>query len=194
VATPANNRLLTSDGTTNAAVAEQNLTFDGTLLFVTGSVIVSNTITSSSTGFFRANGEWYLEGNPITLLTSSGQHYGEIVTFGGSGASTQFSTYYWSSGGAWTLTDANAASSSKGLLAMATDTTFDRGMMLRGYIYNSAWNWTVGGTLYLSATGGAGNITQTQPTGTADIVRVVGYAISADLIYFNPSQDWIELA
>ena len=27
-----------------------------------------------------------------------------------------------------------------------------------------------------------------------DIVRVVGYAISADLIYFNPSQDWIELA
>jgi hypothetical protein len=67
-------------------------------------------------------------------------------------------------------------------------------MLLRGYAYNSAWNWTVGGTLYLSASGGAGLITQTQPSGTADIVRVVGYAISADLIYFNPSQDWIELA
>jgi hypothetical protein len=37
-------------------------------------------------------------------------------------------------------------------------------------------------------------MTQTQPSGTGDIVRVVGYAISADLIYFNPSQDWIELA
>ena len=66
-------------------------------------------------------------------------------------------------------------------------------MLLRGYVYNSAWNWTsIGGELYLSTTAGA--MTQTQPSGCGDIVRVVGYAISADLIYFNPSQDWIELA
>jgi hypothetical protein len=66
-------------------------------------------------------------------------------------------------------------------------------MMLRGYVYNSAWNWTtIGGEIYLSAAA-VGGITQTQPTGTGDIVRVVGYAINADLIYFNPSQDWIEL-
>jgi hypothetical protein len=77
---------------------------------------------------------------------------------------------------------------------MATDVNFNRGMLLRGYIYNSGWNWTVGATLYLSSVGAAGLITETQPSGTADIVRVVGYAISADLIYFNPSQDWIELA
>jgi hypothetical protein len=76
---------------------------------------------------------------------------------------------------------------------MAIDTQFLRGMLLRGYVYNSAWNWTsIGGELYLSTTAGA--ITQIQPTGSGDIVRVVGYAINADLIYFNPSQDWIELA
>jgi hypothetical protein len=74
---------------------------------------------------------------------------------------------------------------------MATGSEFNRGMLLRGYIYNSSWNWTVGATLYLSTTAGA--ITETQPTGSADIVRVVGYAINADLIYFNPSQEWIEL-
>jgi hypothetical protein len=35
VSNPANNRVLTSDGTTNAAVAETNLTFDGTILNIT---------------------------------------------------------------------------------------------------------------------------------------------------------------
>jgi hypothetical protein len=67
-------------------------------------------------------------------------------------------------------------------------------MLLRGYVYNSSWNWTnIGGELYLLAAN-TGEMTQTAPSGTGDIVRVVGYAISADLIYFNPSQDWIEIA
>jgi hypothetical protein len=35
VSNPADNRVLTSDGTTNAAVAESNLTFDGTILNIT---------------------------------------------------------------------------------------------------------------------------------------------------------------
>jgi hypothetical protein len=167
-------------------------------LIVSGDVIVESSLTvgvggTELIGDTIISGRWDLITNPITQQVSNG-FYGESVTFGGAGASTQFSTYYWSSGSAWTLTDANAASSSKGLIAMATTTVFNQGMLLRGYIYNSAWNWTVGGTLYLSAVGGAGLITQTQPSGTADIVRVVGYALSADLIYFNPSQDWIELA
>jgi hypothetical protein len=116
-----------------------------------------------------------------------------VVTFGGAGASTTYSVYQWKSGPAWSLTDADAVGSSKNLLAISVDTAFNRGMLLRGYVYNSTWNWTgIGGELYLSTT--AGEMTQTQPTGTGDIVRVVGYAISADLIYFNPSQDWIELA
>jgi hypothetical protein len=86
------------------------------------------------------------------------------------------------------------AGSSKNLLAIAIANAFAKGMLLRGYVYNSAWNWTsIGGELYLSSTT-AGEMTQTQPSGSGDIVRVVGYAISADLIYFNPSQDWIELA
>jgi hypothetical protein len=67
-------------------------------------------------------------------------------------------------------------------------------MLLKGYVYNSSWNWTIGGELYTIIMQTVGGITQTQPSGTGDIVRVVGYAINADLIYFNPSQDWIELA
>jgi hypothetical protein len=66
-------------------------------------------------------------------------------------------------------------------------------MLIRGYYYHSDWStFTVGDTLYLSA-GTTGDITNTQPTGTGDIVRVVGYCVDDSTIFFNPSQDWIEL-
>jgi hypothetical protein len=65
-------------------------------------------------------------------------------------------------------------------------------LLIRGFFKNTSWSFTVGAPVYLSTT--AGSLTSTQPTGTADIVRVVGYAIAADELYFNPSQDWVELA
>jgi hypothetical protein len=46
----ADNRVLTSDGTVNAAVAETNITFDGTLLNVTGRISASAGITGSLFG------------------------------------------------------------------------------------------------------------------------------------------------
>jgi hypothetical protein len=64
-------------------------------------------------------------------------------------------------------------------------------MLIRGYFKNTAWSFTIGAPVYLSVN--PGGLSSTQPTATGDIVRVVGYAIAADEIYFNPSQDWIEL-
>jgi hypothetical protein len=74
---------------------------------------------------------------------------------------------------------------------MTNSTGFNLGMMVRGYFRNSAWSFTPGDILYLSTT--AGSITNVQPSGSGDIVRVVGFAIAADTIYFNPSNEWIEL-
>ena len=112
------------------------------------------------------------------------------MTFG-SGASTAGYCYYWSSTG-WTATNANFAADSKGLLAIAISSTdFNRGMLIRGFYKDTSWSWTQGNVLYLSTT--PSRITQTQPTGTGDIVRVVGYALSSDEIFFDPSKDWIEL-
>ena len=146
----------------------------------------------ASTTSFAAQGSWLLQGTPTTLLTSNGS-YGETTILGAAGGSTAFSVYYWASTSSWTLTNPNSSAGAKGLLAMARFSNFSSGMLVRGYVYNSAWNWTVGGVIYLNAAA-AGTITQTAPSGTGDIVRVVGYAITADLIYFNPSQDWIEIA
>ena len=124
-------------------------------------------------------------------LTSNGDYYGEVMTFG-SGPSTAGNCYYWSSTG-WVATDADTAADSRGLLALAVSSAgFDRGMLIRGFFKDTTWSWTQGNVLYLSTT--PGKITQTQPSGSADIVRVVGYALSSDEIFFDPSKDWLELA
>jgi len=156
---------------------------------LTGNQTITGSWRVLSTGDGTINGEWYMVGDPTSLL-STNTGYGEAVTFPSAVGVTFSRVYYWN-GTAWTATDANAASSSKGLLSIALSTSTSNGMLLRGYIYNSAWNWTSGATLYLNTT--AGTMTETQPSGTADIVRVVGYAINSRLIYFNPSQEWIEL-
>lgn len=57
------------------------------------------------------------------------------------------------------------------------------------FIRNDAWNWTPGAVLYISTT--AGGITETQPSGTDDVIRVIGYAMTADVIFFDPSPDYI---
>ena len=56
-----------------------------------------------------------------------------------------------------------------------------------------------GAILYLDTT--AGHVTATAPTGSGDVVRVVGYVVDPGtvagndgVIYFDPSRDWIELS
>ena len=60
-----------------------------------------------------------------------------------------------------------------------------------GYVRNSAWSFTIGGEVYVDVN--AGDITQTKPSTTGNIVQCVGYAESADTIWFEPSQDWAEV-
>jgi len=47
-----------------------------------------------------------------------------------------------------------------------------------------------GGVLYLD-TATPGGLTQTAPSGEDDAVKIVGHAATADVIYFNPSVNWI---
>jgi len=58
--------------------------------------------------------------------------------------------------------------------------------MLEGTITVDAWNWAdVGASLWISGT--PGGMTQTILAVTNDIVRVVGYVLDDDTIYFSPS-------
>ena len=61
--------------------------------------------------------------------------------------------------------------------------------LLMGIARDDTWNWTVGGIVYLASAGTTTNtITQTAPTGTDDVTKILGIATHADRIYFNPEK------
>ena len=66
-------------------------------------------------------------------------------------------------------------------------------ILLRGYAREDTWTWTVGDKLWVSPST-AGLLTATKPTTTGQFVQMVGYAVSADVIYFNPQYVWVEVA
>lgn len=74
-------------------------------------------------------------------------------------------------------------------VAMALETgTGSKKILLLGVIRNDGWAFTTGpGSLslvYLSAT--VGTVTQTQPAAKDNVVQVLGFALSDDVLFFNP--------
>lgn len=103
-------------------------------------------------------------------------------------------TYLDSTSGRWEFADADAVATSGGvLLALAAEAKTDgqaMNVVLRGIVRNDAWTWSgAGKSLYVSTT--AGGMTETAPSGASDVIRVVGYTLSDDSIYFNPDNAWV---
>jgi uncharacterized protein (DUF2141 family) len=70
-------------------------------------------------------------------------------------------------------------------MALSTLGETDPGFFLvNGIIRNISWNWTNGQRLYVSTTDGL--MTATPPTGAGVVQQLVGIAVSADKVYFNP--------
>jgi len=70
------------------------------------------------------------------------------------------------------------------IYAMATTTaTGIQDVMLQGQLCNTAWDWSAG-MLWLSTAGG-GAMTQTVASGVGQTVQPVGFALSADTVYFT---------
>jgi hypothetical protein len=127
-----------------------------------------------------------------TAFVSTGDHEGELLKIGTS-AQTQGNVLYWT-GTDWADADASAVGTASGLTAIAHTTTTPgtAGALQKGFIQLAAAPATAGDILYLSETAGA--LTATAPTASNAIVRVMGYDVDgAGLIYFNPSQDWLEI-
>ena len=144
-----------------------------------------------------------LEGELIDFVTRSTSYdqtayEGEVVKIG-SGSSMSFGQLrYMSAAGSplaarWVNADADAESTSSGMLAIALGANaLTDGMLVRGSITYSN-TFTPGDILYVSLT--EGEITNDISSfTTGDIVRIVGYAMSTGQIYFNPSPNFIELA
>jgi len=95
------------------------------------------------------------------------------------------------------LADADSNSSSQGMLAMALGSSIPNdGILIRGYICTANFpNITEGKLVYVSTS--LGGVTATRPTGTGDIVRIIGYSKGTDngdmTIYFNPDNSFVQV-
>ena len=96
----------------------------------------------------------------------------------------------------WIEADADATSTSIGLLGIALEAKNNAQLMnvaLPGsFVRGDGWNWTPGAVLYIGNTPGA--MVEAPPTGTGDVVRTVGYAVTPTVVFFNPSSDYVTLA
>lgn len=116
---------------------------------------------------------------------------------GTGGLSSGDVVYYDGTTNDWLKTDADAEASAGDCLlgivpddisAAATGT-----IVLQGFIRSTGLGTgTSGNPAYLD-TVTAGNVTSTRPSGTGDIVRVVGYWYDANTLYFCPSNTWVEV-
>lgn len=96
----------------------------------------------------------------------------------------------------WELVDISAAAAAtgdaRGIIGIAVTSSTDGGaltILLQGIIRADA-NFpalTIGAPVYASTTG---DVVVTQPTTTDHVIRVVGFALTADEMFFNPSADY----
>jgi len=153
-------------------------------------------------------------GTGITLDSSSakyttpfGANYAvgscEVITIGGN-AVTQGNTLYLHTDGAWDNVKADDDDTGGNQLlgiALGSNTT-THGVLIKGLIRMPSakvvGTFEIGQPVYIES-GTAGILTFTQPSQSGDIVRQVGYCVDKNsstdiLLYFNPSDTYIEIA
>ena len=169
------------DGTTDS---DMTLTVDGNIALNAGTTSVNS--TSIPLRKFAPTGD----------NTAGNYNGGDVVYFGGTTSMTTGAIYHYKSDGTWELADANAVATSDGMLAVALGAASDtNGMLLRGMVTIDHDPGAIGDVLFLSTT--AGDCSATAPTGSADIVRVIGYQVnhaSNGEIWFCPDGTYVELA
>ena len=128
---------------------------------------------------------------------TDGAYDGDVVYFGGTTSMTIGTIYHYKSDGTWEATNANAVATCDGLLAVALGAASDtNGMLLRGMVTLDHDPGAIGDVLFLSAASN-GDATATAPSGSADIVRVIGYQVnhaSQGEIWFNPDGTFVEIS
>jgi hypothetical protein len=120
------------------------------------------------------------------IPSTDDSYNGEALTGFNAGATiAQWEAVILDGTGTWQLADANGAGlfPARGLAVAAYVSTNAATILRQGLVRNDAWNWTIGGSIYLSTT--AGGLTQTAPSTSGDCKQEVGFAVTADIACFN---------
>jgi len=130
---------------------------------------------------------------PVSSSTD-GDTQGDVVNFG-SGTVVAGKCYYLTSAGAWALADRRTLLPATSFLGVAMDdgTASSVGMCIRGMVTMDVDAGSVGDKAYLRLNGDFSN---TATTSTGEFVRLMGYVMddTNGQIFFNPSNDWVEIA
>ena len=151
-----------------------------------GTTVFESSITGSVLPNVHQN---ILDTGSLALTANSA--IGDIVKFGNS-STVAGGIYYLNSSGGWSLAQANAGGTATSSLAVAVGTnSTTHGMCLRGLVNPfSDPGAGIGNPVYLNDTN-QGRFTATAPSSAGDVVRILGHQFGTDLIYFNPSNDFI---
>jgi hypothetical protein len=104
---------------------------------------------------------------------------------------------YFKSDGKWWGTDADAEVTTAGILAVcvvggapnATGT-----FLTKGYVRDDTWDWSANGAaLWVGNSPRTMVETASQPAGSGDQIRLIGYTRTSDIIRFNPDETYLEL-
>ena len=179
---------VTTAGTNSASV----VTVGGT------QTLTSKTLTSPTITTATLSGTQVLAENASIALDPAGSADGKytgITIAGTAGATLAFGdlVYLAAADSRWELADADAATTSDRMMGMCVLAAAADGdptvLLLVGQIRADAAfpALTIGSAVYVGET--AGDIQVAIPTGADNVIRRVGYALTADEIYFNPSMD-----
>jgi hypothetical protein len=185
-----------SDVTITSPAVGQVLIYDAT-----NSIFENNTLTAGpNVKITEADGAITIgagDGTELELavrdsaVSAAGEVEGTIVKFGTTTGMTAGDVYCWN-GTDWVQVDADAEATTKGLLGVALGlSSASDGLLTNGVAYLSHDPGAAGDVLYVSAT--AGQVTGTQPSTTGQFVRVAGYCLADNKVFFSPSQDFIEI-
>lgn len=171
--------------------------FDATVPAVLGTAAVGSAATAARRDHVHSAELTLADGKSVELKKALGTDHtgsGITTTLTAHETTTLFQVGFINGSGEVALSDSDAASTMPvRAMAMAGINAGAAGVyMLKGFVIDASWSWTVGGILYASGTPGA--MTQTAPTGTGKIVQVIGVAITATIVYFDPSLTWLELS
>ena len=174
------------------------------LVSQTDGTFVNTTLTAGPSGFVRitnASGQVTIgagDGTEVeylvrsTAVAAAGDVEGNIVKFGTTTGMTAGDVYVWN-GTNWVQVDGDAEATTKGLMGVALGaSSADDGLLTHGVAYLSHDPGAAGDILYVD-TVTAGYLTATQPSATGDFVRVAGYCLADNKVFFSPSQDFIEI-
>ena len=194
---------ITASGNISGSTIEAQTFVTDVFLSAPSASITNLTNTNiTSSGHISASGEITTHvGQHIFVKTSTtdADAKGDIVYLGGTTSMDAGKIYHFKNDGTWEIANADAASTSDGLLAVALGAASDiNGMLLRGTVTLDHDPGAIGAVLFLQSdnAGTPGQATATAPSANNNVVRVVGYLLDSSngQIWFNPSSTFVEVS